>query len=130
VSGTFATPRPVPRRRSPAIAGTLVVVVALPVFLIAGWRVEAWAIAAALWVVFLTIGVLLSRVPLGEDNLAAAGLVAIGRTTRAAVLMAILITIAVKNSDLGLPAALVYGLAFTVEFVLSMLAYFGGEAGS
>jgi hypothetical protein len=27
-----------------------------------------------------------------------------------------------------LPAAIVYGLAFTVEFVLSLLAYFGGEA--
>jgi hypothetical protein len=43
-------------------------------------------------------------------------------------LVAILIAVAIADSGLGLPAAIVYGLAFTVEFVLSMLAYFEGEA--
>jgi hypothetical protein len=129
LSGTFATPRDIPHTRRPAIAGTAVVLLALPVFAIAGWSLEAWGIAAALWVVFLVIGAFISRVPLGDANLAAAGLVAIGRMTRAVVLMAILIVIAVKNSNLGLPAAIVYGIAFTVEFLFSMLAYFEGEAG-
>jgi hypothetical protein len=45
-------------------------------------------------------------------------------------LVAILIVIAVKDSGLGLPAAVVYALAFTVELVLSLVAYFGGEAKS
>ena len=126
----FATPRPVPRGKWASLGGTLVVVVALPVFLIAGWRLEAWAIAAGLWVAYLAVGVLLSRVSLADGNLAAAGLVAFGRMTRAVVLVAILIVVAVKSSDLGLPAAIVYGLAFTVEFMLSLLAYFGSEAGS
>jgi len=130
VSGVFATPRPLPHRRTPALAGTAVIVLALPVFLVAGWRLEAWAIAAALWVVYLAVGELLAHVPLGDDNLAAAGLVAFVRLTRAVVLMAILIIIAVKSSELGLPAAIVYGLAFTVEFLLSLFEYFGGEAGS
>jgi len=49
--------------------------------------------------------------------------------TRAVVLVAILIVIAVSDSGLGLPAAVVYGLAFTTEFALSLVAYFGGEAG-
>jgi hypothetical protein len=106
------------------------VLVALPVFLIAGWRVEAWGIAAGLWVCYLAVGALIARVPLGDGNLAAAGLVAFGRMTRAVVLVAVLIVIAVKSSSLGLPAAVVYGLAFTVEFMLSLLAYFGGEAGT
>ena len=48
--------------------------------------------------------------------------------TRAVALVAILIAVAVADSGLGLPAAIVYGLAFTVEFALSLLAYFGGEA--
>ena len=128
MSGVFATPRPVPESRLPAIGGTAVVVVALPVFLIGGWRLAAWGIAAGLWLAFLAIGALLRRVQLRSDKLAAAGLVAFGRMTRAVALVAILIVIAVTDSGLGLPAAVVYALAFTVEFVLSLLAYFGGEA--
>ena len=107
----------------------VILAIALPVFLIAGWPLEAWGIAAALWVAYVVIGAFLARVPLGDANLAAAGLVAFGRMTRAVVLVAILIVIAVRNSDLGLPAAIVYGLAFTVEFLLSLFAYFEGEAG-
>ena len=126
--GVFATPRPIPERRLPAVAGTAVVALALPVFLIAGWPLAAWGIAAGLWVAYQAIGLVLQRVSLGMDNLAAAGVVAFGRMTRAAGLVAILIVVAVSDSDLGLPAAVVYALAFTVEFLLSLLAYFGGEA--
>ena len=128
MSGVFATPRPVPASKLPALAGTAVVTVALPVFLIAGWRLAAWGIAAGLWLAYLAIGALLRRVPLGGDNLAGAGLVAFGRMTRAVVLVAILIAVAVSDSGLGLPAAIVYGIAFTVEFLLSLVTYFGGEA--
>lgn len=130
MSGVFATPRPVPESRLPALGGTAVVVVALPVFLIGGWRLAAWGIAAGLWLVFLLIGALLRHLQLGSDNLAAAGLVAFGRMTRAVALVAILIVIAVKDSGLGLPAAVVYAVAFTVELALSLVAYFGGEAKS
>ena len=128
MSGVFATPRPVPESRLPALGGTAVVVVALPLFAIAGWRLAAWGIAAGLWLAFLLIGALLHRVQIRSDNLAAAGLVAFGRMTRAVALVAILIVIAVADSGLGLPAAVVYALAFTVEFALSLVAYFGGEA--
>jgi hypothetical protein len=128
VSGVFATPRPVPESRLPALGGSAVIVVALPVFMLAGWRLLAWGIAAAVWLAYLAIGALLRRVSLRSDNLAAAGLVAFGRMTRAVALVGILIAVAVTNSGLGLPAAVVYGLAFTVEFALSLVAYFGGEA--
>jgi hypothetical protein len=120
----------VPESRVPALGGTAVVVIALPVFLIAGWRLAAWGIAAGLWLVFLLIGALLRHLQLGSDNLAAAGLVAFGRMTRAVALVAILIVIAVKDSGLGLPAAVVYAVAFTVELALSLVTYFGGEAKS
>ena len=126
-SGVFATPRPIPGRLLPALAGTLVIVLALPVFLIAGWPVAAWALAAVLWVAYQAIGLVLERMALGMGNLASAGVVAIGRMTRAVLLTAILIVVAVSDSTIGLPAALVYALAFTVEFGLSVLAYFGGE---
>ena len=127
MSGAFATPRPVPEGKAPALGGTVIVLVALPVFLIAGWPIAAWGIAAGLWAVYQLIGLLLRRAALGSDNLAAAGLVAFGRMTRAVVLVGTLIAIAVADSDLGLPAAIVYGLAFSVEFAMSLMAYFGGE---
>jgi len=122
----FATPRAVPARRLPAIAGTTVVLLALPLFFAAGWRIEAWGIAAGLWACYQAIGAWLDRVPLGGDNLAAAGLVAFGRMTRAVVLVAILIAVAVSDAGLGLPAAVVYALAFTVELGWSLVAYFAG----
>jgi hypothetical protein len=122
----FATPHAIPARRLPAIAGTAVVVIALPVFLVAGWRLLAWAIAAALWLAYQGIGAWLDRVPLKGDNLGAAGLVAFGRMTRAVALVAVLIVVAVSDAGLGLPAAVVYALAFTVEFGWSLMAYFAG----
>jgi hypothetical protein len=124
----FATPRDVPDRRLPAVGGTIVVGLALPLFLVAGWRIEAWAISAGLWAVYQGIGLLLERLPLGAGNLVAAGVVAFGRMLRAAGLVAVLIVIAVSDSGLGLPAAIVYALAFTVELGLSLVVYFGGEA--
>jgi hypothetical protein len=127
VSDTFATSRPVPEGRLPALAGTAVVVVALPVFAVMGWPLTAWGIAAGLWAAYQAIGWFLRRVELGSDNLAAAGLVAFGRMTRAVALMAVLIAVAVADSGLGLPAAVVYGIAFSVEFGLSLAYYFGGE---
>lgn len=124
----FSIPRDVPDSRLPALGGTVVVGVALPVFAVAGWRLGAWAIAAGLWVLYQAIGLLLERLPLGAGNLAAAGVVAFGRMLRAVGLVSILIVIAVSNSGLGLPAAIVYALAFTVELGLSLVVYFGGEA--
>jgi hypothetical protein len=130
MGGVMSTPRPVPESRVPAIGGTLVIVVALPIFLAAGWSIGAWGIAAGLWAVSQTIALLLQRLPLGMGNLASAGVVAFGRMFRAAGLVTVLIIIAVSNAALGLPAAVVYGIAFTVEFGLSLLTFFVGEAGS
>jgi hypothetical protein len=124
----FATPRPLPNRRIPAIGGTAVVLVALPVILLGGWRFGSWVLVAVLWAVFQAIGLVLQRLPLGMGNLASAGVVAFGRMFRGAGLVAILIAITVSNSGLGVTAAIVYGFAFTVEFLLSLLVYFGGES--
>jgi hypothetical protein len=130
MGGVMSTPRPVPHSWVPAIGGTAAVVVALPIFAVAGWPIGAWAIAAGLWAVNQGIGLLLQRLPLGMGNLASAGVVAFGRLFRAAGLVTVLIIIAVSNSNLGLPAAVLYGIAFTVEFGLSLLTFFAGEAGS
>jgi hypothetical protein len=119
--------RPVPRGHVPAIAGTVVVALALPVFFIAGWRIGAWGLAAVLWVGGLTVMLVLQRLPLGMGNLATSGAVAFGRMFRAVAVMVVLIAVTASDSGLGLPAVVVYVLAYTAEFGTSLVAYFGGE---
>jgi hypothetical protein len=125
--GTFATPRPAPSRSLPLLAGTAVFVVALPVFVIVGWDLGAWALAAAFWAIFQGIGFALARLPLGADNVGTSGVVAVGRMLRTIVLLTVLIVVTTRDSSLGFQAAILFGLAFSVEFALSMIAYLNGE---
>jgi len=122
--------KPVPRGHVPLIAGTLVVALALPVFLIAHWRLAAWGIVAVLWVAGQGITLVLQRLPLGMGSLASSGAVAFGRMFRAVAVMGVLIAVTISDSHLGLPAVAVYVLAYTAEFGSSLIAYFGGEAGT
>jgi hypothetical protein len=128
VTGSLlSTPRPAPGRLAPALAGTAVVLVALPVIVLGGWSLTGWGIAAGLWAVFQAIGLLLGRLRVGIGSVGSAGVVGIGRTLRAAGLVVVLIVITATNASIGLPAAIVYALAFTAEFISSLLLYLGGE---
>ncbi len=57
----WTEPRTAPPTLLPAIAGVFVIALALPVFLIAGWRISGWALGAVLWVGSEVFGALLSR---------------------------------------------------------------------
>jgi len=127
MSGVMA-PRPVPRGHAPAVIGTLVVVLAAPVFALAHWRLAAWGIAAALWLGGQLVVLVVRQLPLGMGSLAASGAVAFGRMFRAVAVMSVLIAVTISDSHLGLPAVAVYVLAYTAEFGSSLVAYYGGEA--
>ncbi len=118
-------PRPAPPKLLPVAAAGLVVVLALPVFLLAGWRVSGWALGAVLWVGSQAFGLLLARLRTGVGNLAASGVVAFGMMFRAIAVMVVVFAVAVSDPSLGVAAALVYALAYTVELSLSLLTYFG-----
>ena len=81
----LAPSKPIPSRSVPILAGTAVVVLALPVFVIAGWELGAWALAAGAWAFFQGVGYLLARVSIGMDKLGNSGLVAMGRMLRTIV---------------------------------------------
>jgi hypothetical protein len=121
----FATPRPVPGRVLPALGGALVIALALPVFLLAGWRLAGWALAAVLWVGAEALDLLLARVKARTGNLAASGVQAFGLFFKAVALLAILLAAAVSDPHLAVAAALTYALAYTLELGLSLAAYFG-----
>ena len=124
----FETPRPVPGRLVPALAGTIVVGLALPVFVAAGWPLDGWLLAATLWVAAEAFAWLLTRLPLGTGNLAAAGMRGIGTSFRAIAIGIPLVVATVSNEEIGIAAAIVYALAYTVELAVSLLSYFGTEA--
>jgi hypothetical protein len=122
----FSTPRPVPGRLAPALAGTAVVVLALPIFLVTGWPLRGWVVAAVLWAAGQLLAAVLTRLPLGTGNLAAAGMRGVGTTFRAMAVGIPLVAVTVADERVGLAALLVYALAFTAELAVSLVAYFGG----
>jgi hypothetical protein len=126
-TGLFSTPRPVPSRLIPVAAGAAVILLALPVFLLAGFPFAGWAIAAVLWAGSQALSALLTRLRPETGNLAPAPVLALGMTFRALAVMAVLVAVTVSDTELGLSAALVYGLAYTLELGAGLVAYFGGS---
>jgi hypothetical protein len=123
----FQTPRPVPSRLLPAAGGALVIALALPVFLAAGWALAGWALAAVLWLAGQALALLLTRLRPGVGNLAASGVVGISMMFRAVAVGVVLIVAAAGDPEVGVAAAVVYALAYTLELALSLLSYFGSE---
>jgi len=125
--GILGAPRPIPRRLAPALGGGLVIALALPVFLLAGWALTGWAIAALLWVASQAFGLLLSRLSPSADNLAGSGVLAFGMMIRMLAVLVVLLVVVGSDKDVGLAAALVYGLAYTAELGLSLAGYYTQE---
>lgn len=125
---TVLTPRPMPERRLPLIAGGAIVALALPIFLVAGWPVRGWLLGAVLWVASQLLGILFNRVGIGEPNLRGSGVVAFGMMARGILLMIVAVAVAATNPALALAGALVYAVAYSVELGLSLTIYFSGEA--
>jgi hypothetical protein len=125
--GILTTPRPVPGRVLPAAVGTLFVVLALPVFLLAGWPVAAWGLAAVLWVASEIVAFALGRVPIGLDSLGASGFVSVAMTLRVIAVMVVLIAVTVADRPVGVAAALLFVAAYTIELAVSLALYFSGR---
>ncbi|HSC92551.1 MAG TPA: hypothetical protein VLB86_12935 [Gaiellaceae bacterium] len=128
IGRALETPRPVPSRLAPVLAGATVIALALPVFVVAGLPLAGWALGATLWVAAQLLGLVLTRLRLGGGNLASSGVVGIGMTFRAVAVMAVAIAVAASDARLGLSAALLYALAYTLELGVSLALYFGGDS--
>jgi hypothetical protein len=126
-AGVFSTPRPVPGRRAPALAGAGVVVLALPVFLVGGFPLAGWVLAAVLWAAGEALGAWLGRLPIGADHLARSGVVAVAMAFRGIGVMVVLLAVTVANRGVGLAAVVVYALAYTLSLAVSLLEYFSAE---
>jgi hypothetical protein len=127
MAGVFSTPRPVPSRRVPALAGGAVIVLALPVFLVGGFPLGGWALAAVLWAAGEALGWWLGRLPIGADHLRNSGAVGIATAFRGIGVMVVLLAVTVANKGLGVSAVVLYALVYTLTLGISLLEYFAGE---
>ena len=126
--GILGAPRPIPQQRLLGVAaGALVIALALPLFLVAGWPLSGWAAAALLWAGAQALGALLARVKPSSENVAASGALAFGMMFRLLLILVVLLALTVSNRDAGLAAALLYGAAYTAELAVSLLGYYGQE---
>jgi hypothetical protein len=127
MNGLLSTPRPVPGRRAPTLAGAGIVALALPVFLVAGFPLGGWAIAAVLWAAGEALGMWLGRLPIGADHLGFSGFVALAHSFRGIGAMVVLAAVTLGNRHVGLAAIALYALAYSLSLGVSLVEYFGGE---
>jgi hypothetical protein len=120
-------PRPLPERRLPVAVGAAVVALALPLFLVAGWRLQGWGLGASLWAASQLLGALFARVGIGAPTLRGSGVVAFGMMARGVLLMVAVLAVAASDPNLAVAGALVYAAAFTAELGLALTLYFSGE---
>ena len=125
IDRTVSTPRPVPGRLLPLTAAGAVIGLALPVFLIAGWPLAGWALGAVLWVGGELLGIVLTRVRAHSPGNAGAGVQGVGMMFRGIAVMVVLLAVVASNTSVGVSAAIVYALAYTLELMLSLVTYFG-----
>jgi hypothetical protein len=123
----LGAPRAVPGRLIPIAAGAATIALALPIFALADWPLAGWAVAAIVWVGYEALGLLLSRIRPSADNLAASSVLAFGMMGRLLAVLVVLVAVAASNRDVGLAAALLYGLAYTVELAVSLAGYYVQE---
>lgn len=124
----FETPRRAPGRLLPAIAALGLFALALPVFFVADLPLGGWVLAFVLWLASQGLSLLLARLGVGADKLAASGVVGIGMTLRSVAVGVVLIAVVASDARLGLSAALLYAFAYTLEFGVSLATYFGQES--
>lgn len=127
ISALFEAPRPVPGRTVPMLAAAGLLVLALPVFVVAGLPLAGWLLGVTLWVAGEAFAMLMARIGLGADKLASSGVVGIGMTFRTVAIGVVLIAVAASDARLGLSAALLYAFAYTLELAVSLATYFGHE---
>jgi len=126
MEGVFSTPRPIPGRLAPALAGATVILLALPVFVVAGFPLSGWLLAATLFIAGQALWLVLTRAVQHPASTAAAGAAGIGMTFRAMAVGIPLVIVTATNVSVGLSAAILYAFAYTLELAVALLAYFSG----
>ena len=129
-AGLFSTPRPEPRHLLPAAGSGLLLLAALPVFLLLDWPLVGWALALVLWVFVHALDLVLARSRRGADSLARSAVQAFGVFFKAIAFLVVLVATAASHPDVAVAAVVTYAIAYTFELGLSLATYFTSETRS
>jgi len=127
MEGAFSTPRPVPGRLAPALAGATAILLGLPVFAVAGFPLAGWLLAATLFAAGQTLWFVLTRVVQKPSSTAATGAAGIGMSFRAMAVGIPLVIVTATNVSVGLSATILYAFAYTLELAVALHIYFSGD---
>ena len=125
--GLFSTPRPEPGHFLPAAGSGVLLLAALPVFLLLDWPLVGWGLAVLLWVFVHALDLVLARVRRPTANLAGSAVQAFGVFFKAITLLVVLVATAAARPHVAVAAAVTYALAYTLELGLSLATYFSGD---
>ena len=103
------------------------IVLGLPVFLVGGFPIAGWALAAVLWAAAETLSWWLGRLPIGADHLRNSGAVGIATAFRGIGVMVVLLVVTAADKRVGVAAVVLYALTYTLALGISLLEYFSGE---
>jgi len=124
-AGIFSTPRPEPGHVLPAVGSAVLLLAALPLFLLLGWPLLGWGLAVLLWVFVHVLDLVLTRAREPAANLAGSAVQAFGVFFKAIALLTVLVATAAARPHVAVAAAVTYALAYTFELGLSLATYFG-----
>jgi hypothetical protein len=119
----FSTPRAEPGHALPALGGTLVLLLLLPVVALLGWSIAGWGLAAVLWLGLHALELVLARV-----RHSGSGIQAFALFFKLITILVVLFAALAADRDVALVAVLTYGLAYTFELGLSLVSYFGAQS--
>lgn len=100
----------------------VVLVLALPVFVLGGLSAASYSVIAAAWLVQKGLGLFLERRAVARrDPKGAAGLMVGGTLARAFLVFPTLVAVGIADEEAGLPALGLVFVLFTVYFVTKVL---------
>jgi hypothetical protein len=125
--GTPATPTPAAPEATPTSVkimqniDVLVLAIALPIFLAAGFPILGWITGAGAWAIQRGIAALAAKkAKEASDPRTKVGLLAGSMIGRGWLVAGIIIAVGLKHNDAGLSAAVLFLVTFTAQFTMTL----------
>ncbi|MEA2482805.1 MAG: hypothetical protein QOC55_752 [Thermoleophilaceae bacterium] len=102
-------------------ADVLVLALALPLFLVAGWPILGWVTGAGVWALQRVIsGLAVRKAESSDDPRTKVGLLAGSMIGRGWLVAGIIFAVGLGNNDAGLSAAVLFLAVFTLQFTMTL----------
>src|SRR3954447_10683838 len=99
----------------------LVLALALPLFVVAGWPIVGWLLGAGVWALQRLISeYAVRKAEASDDPRTKVGLLAGSMLGRGWLVAGIILVVGLKNNEAGLSGAVLFLAVFTVQFTMTL----------